>query len=77
MEKQRKPESFREFISRLIPSYAVLPLIILIVSNIAVYYGTRLLNDILNRPYIDMTSNLDMRIPVIPGFSIVYYIISP
>ncbi|MCR5768084.1 MAG: phosphatase PAP2 family protein [Lachnospiraceae bacterium] len=77
MEKQRKPESFREFISRLIPSYAVLPLIILIVSNIAVYYGTRLLNDILNRPYIDMTSKLDMRIPVIPGFSIVYVLAFP
>ena len=77
MEKKHKYEGVKDFFRKLIPSYAILPLIILVVSNIAVYYGTRLLNDALNRPYIDMTSRFDMRIPVIPGFSVIYVLAFP
>ncbi|MCR5322725.1 MAG: phosphatase PAP2 family protein [Lachnospiraceae bacterium] len=62
---------------RLLPDYAVRALIILILSNILVYYGARALNAMSGRSYLDMTGIIDRAIPVIPGFSVIYLIAFP
>ena len=64
-------------LNRLIPSFAVIPLLALVFSNIAVYYGSRLLNSYLDRPYLYLTGNTDRFIPVIPEFAIIYLIAFP
>ena len=48
------------------------PIVILIVSNLVVYYGSKEINEMLARPYIDMTGVLEAATPVIPAFAVVY-----
>lgn len=48
------------------------PIVILIVSNLVVYYGSKEINEMLARPYIDMTGVLEAATPVIPAFAIIY-----
>ncbi|MBO4415312.1 MAG: phosphatase PAP2 family protein [Lachnospiraceae bacterium] len=62
---------------RFLPSFAIVPLIMLVLSNISVYYGARLLNAFLDRPYHDMSGIVDNAIPVIPGFAIIYLLAFP
>ena len=65
-------EVLKEKLKAFLPPYAVVALSILIVSNLGVYYGARLINELLDRPYLDMTGAIDRAIPVIPAFSIIY-----
>lgn len=62
---------------RIVPSFAVIPLLAMIFSNITVYYGSRILNAVLDRPYADLTGNIDRITPVIPGFAVIYLIAFP
>jgi len=64
-------------VGKIIPSFAVIPLMALVFSNIAVYYGSRIINMILDRPYSDMTGVIDRITPVIPGFAVIYLIAFP
>lgn len=48
------------------------PIVILIVSNLVVYYGSKEINEMLARPYINMTGVLEAATPVIPAFAIIY-----
>lgn len=58
----------KEFIKKNIPSYLIVPVMILIISNLGVYYGAKVVNELIGRPYIDITGTLDMATPVIPMF---------
>lgn len=60
-----------------LPRFAVIPLILLILSNVTVYYGARVFNALLDRPYLDMTCPVDKAIPLVPGFAIIYLIAFP
>ena len=68
---------FKEACRKFLPPYAVVGLSLLVISNLVVYYGARMLNDWLGRNYLDMTGAIDRVIPVIPAFSIIYFIAFP
>lgn len=75
--KRIDKEHIKRVFDKILPQFAVIPLIALIVSNIAVYYGSRLINVLLDRTYLDLTGDLDRMIPVIPGFAVIYLIAFP
>lgn len=62
----------KEKLKKWFPSYMFMPVFILVVSNLVVYYGAKLVNELLGRPYIDMTGTFDMATPVIPAFTVIY-----
>lgn len=62
----------KEFIKKNFPGYLIMPVLILIVSNLGVYYGAKVFNELLGRPYLDMTGTLEIATPVIPMFSLFY-----
>ena len=67
----------KEKLKAFLPPYAVVALVVLIISNLGVYYGARLINDLLGRQYLDMTGAIDLATPVIPAFSIIYVLAFP
>ena len=69
--------NFRERLRKFLPPYAVVALSLLVISNLVAYYGARMLNAWLGRPYLNMTGAIDGIIPVIPAFSIIYVIAFP
>ena len=72
-----KAERFKEACRKFLPPYAVTALALLVISNLVVYYGARMLNAWLNRPYLNMTGALDGLVPAVPAFSIIYVIAFP
>lgn len=61
---------------KFIPDYAVLPLILCLIGQMATYYGTRLINMLIHGSvagYTDLTLEIDRMIPVIPLWSVVYF----
>lgn len=62
----------KDFARKYLQPHRVIPVIILIVSNAFVYYGTKLINNCLGREYLNLTSSLDTATPFIPFFSLVY-----
>ena len=69
---REKMKDKKKLLGTLLPSYAVVPLLILIFSNLIVYYGARVINFALNRTYYDMAGNIDRMLPVVPSFVILY-----
>lgn len=59
--------------SRLVPRYAVLPLLGCLLSTAVAYYGSRLFN--LNMPSHDLSLPLDAHIPLVPVF-VIFYVLS-
>ena len=55
---------------KMIPSYAILPLLICIAVNFTVYIGTDKLME--HRNFYDLTLPVDRMVPVIPAFSVIY-----
>ncbi len=64
-------------IREILPPYAALGLIIMGLTNMIVYYGARIINIELGRPYLDMTGGIDRIIPVVPGFALIYVLAFP
>ena len=64
-------------LSRILPKYMILPLIILIVGDLLAYYGPRYINLFLGRSYVDMSCMIDDKITVIPGFVFIYVLAFP
>jgi membrane-associated phospholipid phosphatase len=60
-----------EKISKILPFYAMLPLVSCWIWNTIVYNGVRLVND--GRIHYDMTTAFDAATPVIPAWVIIYY----
>ncbi|BBF44354.1 PAP2 family protein [Lachnospiraceae bacterium KM106-2] len=57
-------------IKALIPTYVVIPLIVVFSYQSTVYFCTKLINA--NLTHYDLTTKLDTMIPVLPSFSIIY-----
>ena len=55
---------------KMIPSYAILPLLICVAVNFTVYIGTDKLME--HRNFYDLTLPIDRMVPVIPAFSVIY-----
>lgn len=61
-----------KWINKIIPEYAVIPLISLFVYNCLVYSGTSFLCR--NLPHYDFTTALDRKVPFIEQFIIIYFL---
>lgn len=62
---------FKNFLGRICPTYAIIPLIGSFVMETVVYEGTKLL--IQNRHHYDFTTSFDRKVPVISSFAFIYY----
>lgn len=62
----------KAFFDKYLPKYLLIAVLILIFSNLGVYYGAITLNELLGRTYLDMTGSLDLATPFLPGFSFFY-----
>jgi len=66
----------REFLKKnldpIIRLYSVIPLITCFAFNTLVYYGAMVINN--NRFHYDFTMDFDRRVPIIPGFVIIYFV---
>lgn len=62
----------KALINKYLPKYLIVPVLILIVSNLLVYYGTKLINELAGRTYTDMTGAIDRATPVLPWFVLFY-----
>lgn len=60
----------KRLINKVIPDYAVIPLLLCVMVNFGIYSGVRLFYK--NRVFHDLTSTLDDRIPVMPAFIVIY-----
>ena len=68
-------QNLREKAKGLIPEYARWPLIACFLLNVAVYYLPRIL---LQHPhYHDLTLPVDLQLPLVPAFMLVYYLAFP
>jgi len=64
-------------LSKILPKYMILPLVILIVGDLLAYYGPRYINLFLGRPHLDMSCLFDAKISLIPGFVFIYVLAFP
>lgn len=55
---------------KVIPKYAIKPLILVVIFNFSVYSGARLFYN--NRIFHDLTSRIDDKIPLVPVFVLIY-----
>lgn len=62
----------KEFIKKYFPSYLIVPILVLIISNVVVYYGAKIVNELLGRSYIDMSGGLEFATPLVPAFVFIY-----
>lgn len=60
-------------LSKLIPAYAAIPLLICVIFNFSVYLGTRMITQGKETVYLDMTTAADNVVPVIPAFTVIYF----
>lgn len=65
----------REKLKRLLPGYAVLPLIMMLIINFVAFYGSRVIN--CGRPLHDLALPLDARVPFYQPFIVVYILAFP
>lgn len=57
-------------IAKIVPRYAVIPFVILLIINVLVYMGTRVITDGMN--HFDISGYVDHKIPFLPVFSVPY-----
>lgn len=62
----------KKLLNKWLPHYMYAPLLILVFSNLGIYYGAKLVNEMLGRPYINMTGVFEAATPVIPAFTVIY-----
>lgn len=70
-------DKLKSIMQKILPRHAVGPLLLLVFSNLIVYYGARAFNMLMNREYLNMTGRLDGIIPPIPAFVIFYVLAYP
>lgn len=62
--------TFLNAVNKIVPPYAVLPLILCPIINMLVYTGSQFL--VVGRRHYDFTSTWDNLIPLVPGWTLVY-----
>lgn len=66
-------ETILKKIYKIIPEYAIKPLIVCVIFNFTVYSGSRLINKCnTHSVFHNLTIHLDDRIPVVPIFALIY-----
>ncbi len=60
-----------------VPRNTVIPLTLVALANLVAYVGARLVNLLADRSYVNMTTSIDMGMPVLPFFAIIYVIAFP
>ncbi len=59
------------------PRNTVIPLCLVALANLVAYVGARVINLLADRSYINMTTSIDMGMPVLPFFAIIYVLAFP
>ena len=72
MTKKEKIRTFRE---KYLPTWAILPLVSIVVLNCLIYWGSGILTT--SRYHFDFTSSLDRAVPLIPQFVWIYILAFP
>lgn len=62
---------FKKYIDKIVPLYAIIPLIVCFGFNTLIYYGAKVVNQ--NRYHYDFTMDFDRKVPFIPWFVIIYF----
>lgn len=71
-QKQKKSgNTFFTLLEQWIPSYTRLPLVLVVVINFSVYWGSRLLAA--GKPHLNMETELDQLIPLVPWTVLIYF----
>lgn len=67
----------KEKFKKILPGYMIVPILVIIVSNMLVYYGARFFNNITHAEMINVSGAIDEMIPVVPAFAIIYVLAFP
>lgn len=71
-ENQKKTRNYLQaLLDKWIPSYARLPLVLVVIINFSVYWGSRLFAA--DKPHFNMETELDHIIPFVPWTVIIYF----
>lgn len=65
--------NIKNFIFKIVPKYAVVPLLLCLVANLVAYYGSTIVVDGFGLQRYSAAIPLDYAIPFIPGWIIVYF----
>lgn len=70
-----KKEKIRDFREKYLPTWAILPLVSIVILNCLIYWGSGMLTA--SRYHFDFTSLLDRAVPLIPQFVWIYILAFP
>ena len=70
-----KKEKIRDFREKYLPTWAILPLVSIVILNCLIYWGSGMLTA--SRYHFDFTSSLDRSVPLIPQFVWIYILAFP
>ena len=70
LRKKIQKRTFQQWLERIVPSYARIPLVLLVIINLIVYEGTQFL--MLHAKHWDLALPLDERIPFRPAWIVIY-----
>ena len=70
-----KKEKIRDFREKYLPTWAILPLVSIVILNCLIYWGSGMLTA--SRYHFDFTSSLDRAVPLIPQFVWIYILAFP
>lgn len=69
--KRKSGNTLLALLDKYIPSHTRLPLVLVVVINFSVYWGSRLLAA--DKPHLDMETELDQLIPLVPWTVLIYF----
>ena len=70
LQKETQKRTIRQAIDWILPSYARIPLVLLVIINLSVYEGTQFL--MMHAKHWDLSLSLDARIPFRPAWIVIY-----
>lgn len=68
--REMNKSKVRQFLNRWLPYWCVLPLASILLVNAVAYFGTQIFTK--GRPHVDLTTDFDRAVPLIPGFIWIY-----
>lgn len=77
MKENKTVKKIASYIYQIAPKSTIIPLCMVALANLLAYTGARVVNLLLDRSYVNMTTSVDAAMPTIPFFSIVYVMAFP